>query len=467
MTRISPHAATPPAIGVVQRATGFDQLRLLVERGSVTAVLLAVPDMQGRLKGKRYDARHFLDRVVPGGGAEMCAYVFATDIDMRPVDGYALTSWDSGYGDVSLRPAPHTVHLLPWMPRTALVYADAYSHDGQPVDVSPRQVLRRQLDQLSARGITAQVGLETEFVLYAGSYAHAQKTGYREIRPTATANLDYALDHPLTMDAFLRDLQKGLAGAGRPIEAIKTEGAPGQVEVTFPYGDPLSAADTHLLLKHAARTIGEQAGLAPTFMAAPATGVGSGCHLHLSLRHGGTPMFAEREGRMPDAARHVIAGLLDALPHFTPLYAPTANSYKRFVPGTFAPANFTWGRDNRTCAVRVIGRGDALHLEIRLPGADANPYLALAAVLAAAQHGLDHTLGLGPPTIGNAFQDTLAPPVARTLDEALADFGITSLAADLLTPAVAEHYAHAAWQEITAHRTAVTDLDLHRGFATA
>ncbi|WP_020123801.1 glutamine synthetase family protein [Streptomyces canus] len=458
---------TPATTGLRHAMHGFEDLRQLVERGTVTTVLLAVPDMQGRLKGKRIGAMHFLDRVAADGSA-MCAYVLATDVDMRPLDGFALASFDTGYGDMGLLPAPDAVYQLSWIPRTALVFADAIGHDGQPVGVAPRQILGQQLTRLASRGISAQVGLESEFVLCHDGNTDAKETGHRGIQPVTRDNLDYALDHPRVMRRYIEELEECLAGMGRPIEAIKTESAPGQIEVTFPYGDPMAAADTHLLFKHAARTIGEGSGMAPTFMAAPMTGVGSGCHIHLSLMGDGIPLFAETDGKMPELARYAIAGLLDVLPHLALLYAPTANSYKRLVPGTFAPVNFTWGRDNRTCAIRVVGRGDSLHLEIRLPGANANPYLALAAVLAAVQHGLDHKLEPPRPCIGNAFKEAVAPPTPRSLEEALAALQSSPLAAsDLLTPAGVVHYTNAARHEIAAHRMAVTDVDLRREFATA
>ncbi|MFJ2217657.1 glutamine synthetase family protein [Streptomyces sp. NPDC101062] len=445
---------------------GIDELRSLVQRSAVTSVILAVPDMQGRLKGKTYTATRFLDHVAEHG-AHACAYLFATDIDMNPVNGYTLTSYDNGYGDIALRADTQAMYLMPWAPQTALVYADAEQPGGKPLDVAPRQMLRRQLDQLAGRGITAQVGLETEFVLMLGTYEDALRNGFRGLRPVTTGSKDYALSHPRAVNTYLQDLQLSLARAGRPVEAIKAEGGDGQFEVTFPPLDPLDAADTHLLLKHAASTIAEQHGLTPTFMAAPSTGTGSGCHIHLSLHRGEGPVFAEREGRMPQAMLHVIAGLLDALPHLAPLYAPNINSYKRFTARAFAPVNYTWGRDNRTCALRAVGRNDGLRLEVRLPGADTNPYLALTAVLAAAQHGLDHTLDPPKPTIGNAFQDTDAPRIPSTLDDALTAFLKGGLAADLLTSDVAAHYAHAARHEIDSHRNTVTDVDLRRGFATA
>ncbi|MDV9173451.1 glutamine synthetase family protein [Streptomyces sp. W16] len=445
-------------------ASDFVALCELVDRGAVDTVMLAVPDMQGRLKGKRIDAHHFVDGVA-FGGSDMCAYVLATDVDNRALDGFTLSCADTGYGDVSLLPDPGAVYQLAWMRRTALVFADAIGHDGGPVSVAPRQILQRQLARLTARGITAQVGLETEFVL---SHTDAANPHHPTRRPVSDRNLDYALDHPQVLTRFFEDLQECLAGMGRPVEAIKTEGAAGQVEVTFPHGKPLRAADIHLLFQHAARTIAEQAGLVANFMAAPATGIGSSCHIHLSLLdRDRVPLFAETEGRTPDAARYAVGGLLDILPHLGLLYAPTVNSYKRYVPGTFAPTTFTWGRDNRTCAIRVVGRGDNLHLENRLPGADTNPYLALASTLAAVLAGLDHKSEPPKPYIGSAFDDPEAPPVPGSLQEALdALQGCPLPAQDLLTADVASHYKNAARHELAVHRTTVTDLDLRRGLAT-
>ncbi|MEV6483346.1 glutamine synthetase family protein [Streptomyces sp. NPDC051576] len=439
----------------------FEVLRHLVQQDIVKTVMLAVPDMQGRLMGKRFAAGHFIDHVV-SGGSDMCAYVLATDVGKRPLDGFPLTSADTGWGDMGLLADPGAVYQLGWRRHTALVFAHALGHDGQPLNVAPRQILHHQLHRLAARGITAQVGLETEFVL---SHANTAGPGRRGTQPVTTRNLDYALDHPPVLTRFFDDLQECLAGMGWPIEAIKSESGPGQVEVTFPYGDPLRAADIHLLFKHAARTLAEESGLVANFMAAPATGVGSGCHIHFSLLGpDGVPLFAETDGRTPDAARHAIGGLLDVLPHLALLHAPTVNSYKRYVPGTFAPTNLTWGRDNRTCAIRVVGRGEDLHLENRLPGADTNPYLAIATTLAAAVAGLDHKSEPPPPYIGNAFDDAQAPPVPGSLEEALAALPDCPLpAADLLTADIAVHYTNAARHELDLHRTTVTDLDLRRG----
>ncbi|WP_319949605.1 glutamine synthetase family protein [Streptomyces halobius] len=466
----------------------------------------AVTDAQGRLKGKLYDAGHFLDRIA-GGGAEMCAYVLATDVEMRPLDGFGLSSWSTGYQDLCVRPDLGTLRRLPWLPGTALVHADAVDHAGRPVEMAPRQLLRRALDRLAGLGLAVKAGLETEFVVYQGSYEEAAAAGHQGLRPLTQENLDYALDHQPAQDAYMRDLARALAGAGLPVEAVKTESAPGQVEVTFPYGDALAACDGHLLFKHAARTVGARAGLAPTFMAAPETGLANGLHLHISLWRDDRPVLADPEvgpgavsetgpgadaetspGREaeagPDAgpagvvpghgpawpsplARHAIAGLRTGLPELAPLYAPTPNSYKRFQPDSFAPTGLTWGIDNRTCAVRVVGHGDGLHLEVRVPGADANPYLALAAALAAATDGIRAGLEPPAPHTGNAYRAQDTPRLPATLDEALVAFGHSAAAQQAFGPEVVEHYTHLGRIERDVQRRTVTDAERRRWFSRA
>lgn len=472
--RIDPRTdwpATSETIGPTGPCPGLltlDELRGLAVSGRITTVRLALPDMQGRLKGKDYPAGHFIQHIAPRG-AEFCGYLLATDVDMRPVDGYTLASWKTGYGDLTVRPDLDTIRRLPWTPRTAIVFADAFHPHGPPVEVAPRRMLRRQLDQLAARSMTAAVGLEAEFVLYQGTLAEAEQTGYQNLQPVTGHNIDYALDHPAPLRRFLRELPIALAGAGLPLESIKTEGAAGQVEVTFRYGASMEAADAHLLLKQAVMVAAEREEMAPTFMATPATGVGSGLHVHLSLWREGEPLFADVDGQLSPLARQVIGGLLEALPYLAPLYAPTPNSYKRYASHSFAPTNLTWGYDNRTCGVRVVGPGPGLHLEVRWPGADAHPHLALTAILAAAQYGIDKELDPGEPYTGDSYQatdDDEPRRHPRALEEALDSFDGFTLATELLTDEVVRHYAHAAEVEIATHRHLVTDLDRQRGFAS-
>ncbi|MET9293483.1 glutamine synthetase family protein [Streptomyces sp. NPDC003077] len=442
------------------------ELRREVAAGRIDTVRVAVTDAQGRLKGKLYDAGHFLEQVADGG-AEVCAYVLATDVDMRPLDGFALASWSSGYQDLRVRPDPRTIRRLPWQPGTALVHADAVTEDGRPVTVAPRQMLHHQLARLAALGLSVKAGLETEFVLYKGRYGELAETGYHGLRPVTEENLDYALDHDPVQDAYLRDLAVALAGAGLPVEAVKTESAPGQVEITFPYGDALAACDAHPLLKHAARTVGARAGLAPTFMAAPETGLGNGLHLHVSLWREDRPVLADPDGTPSALARQAIAGLLDLLPDLAPLYAPNTNSYKRFAPDSFAPTRLAWGMDNRTCAVRVVGHGDGLHLEVRVPGADANPYLALSAALAAVLHGIERDLRPPAPYEGSAYRADEVPRIPATLDDAVRAFAASEAAAGALGPEVVAHYAHLGRIELDVQRRTVTDAERARWFARA
>ncbi|MFG2381213.1 glutamine synthetase family protein [Streptomyces avermitilis] len=466
LARLSATAA-PASDGRSEKAFSLTDLRNLVKAGAIDTVLLAVPDLQGRLKGKRYDANHFLRRVAHQG-AEVCAYILATDPEMSPADGFSLTSWETGYQDLSVQPALATLRVVPWLPRTVVVLGDAVHDDGTPIEIAPRQILHQQMTRLSRHGLHPKAGIETEFVLYKGTYADADQAGYQGLRPLTTGNLDYALDHDPVSDRFFRRLQRALAGAGMPVEAIKTEAGPGQVEVTFPYGGALTSCDRHLLFKHAVRTLGSRAGLAPTFMAAPETGRANGLHLHVSLWSKAISQLNEpgSEHELSRTGQHAIAGLLDGLPELALFYAPSVNSYKRFTPGSFAPTTFTWGHDNRTCAVRVVGRGEGLHLEIRVPGADANPYLALSAVLAAIDHGLERRLALGPEETGNAYRAG-GPPVPSTLGQALTAFQNSALAREAFGAEAVEHYARLARLELDHDQRLVTDAERQRWLARA
>ncbi|MFI6687987.1 glutamine synthetase family protein [Streptomyces sp. NPDC050485] len=442
-----------------------DELRSTVKAGLIDTVVLALPNLQGQLRGKRYGARHFIDRVADGS-AEMCKYILATDIDMTPVDGFDLTSWETGYEDVAVVPDLSTLRMLPWLPRTALVLGDAIGPDEHPLDVAPRQMLRDQLTQLAAHGLHAQVGLETEFVLYRGTNTKAIRIGSGGLVPVAEDNLDYALDHPPAMDRYFRRLQGSLARAGMPVEAIKTEGAPGQVEITFPHGGALAACDKHLVFKHAVRTLASRAGMTATFMASPATGVASGLHVHISLTRSGNAMLPTPDGELSLIGERAVAGLLSALPGLAPLYAPNINSYKRYVPGSFAPTRMTWGFDNRTCAVRVVGHGDGLHLEVRTPGADANPHLAVAATVAGIVQGLEHKTPPPPACTGSAYEAD-APLIPTTLEEARSAFQNSAIAQRAFEGPVVDHYAQLALLEIEHHRRHVTDVERDRWLTRA
>ncbi|MFE4755421.1 glutamine synthetase family protein [Streptomyces mirabilis] len=446
-----------------------DELRAAVQSGEITTVMLAVPDMMGRLKGKRLGASVFLDRML--SKAEACAYILATDVDMTPLEGFDLTSWNDGYGDLSVIPSQDTIRVLPYLPGAALIHADVADEAGELLEIAPRHMLRTQLDKLTALGLEVRVGLESEFVLYQGSPLQAHAVGYRGLQPVAFHNLDYALDHPPALTDFFQHLQDALHGAGTPVESVKTEGAAGQLEIAFPYGPAMMACDAYTVYKHAVRHIAQRRGMTPTFMAAPQTGVGSGLHIHLSLLdmadYRNTFATHPDEEELPETMQRAIAGLISAMPYLAPLYAPQANSYKRYVPHSFAPTRFTWGYDNRSCAVRIAGHGEGQHVEVRLPGADANPYLALAAALAAIVHGITDEPELLPPCTGDAYQADRALPVPRDLADAVSDFDGSKTALAAFGDSVVRHYTRAAQVEIDEHRRRVTDVELQRGFDRA
>jgi glutamine synthetase len=463
MTEATPHTPAP-APGAP--SNGLDRLSALVREGALASVMLATPNMQGGLKGKTYGTEHFLNEVV-AHGTSWCGYLLATDADMRPLDGFDIASWDTGYGDMRFVPDLSTLRMPAWLPGTALVIADPVTEDQQPLAVAPRHILKRQLEQMDRRGITASIGLEAEFVLYHGTRKSAARAGYQNLTPLFEGSRDYGLHQPPLLRKYLTDLHTALTETDLPLEAIKGEGASGQVEITFPHGEPLHAADQHMLLRHAAIEIGAAHRVLPLFMAAPDTGVGSGLHIHLSLHDAEEqrPLFDGDGTDLPEAALHVIGGLLTAMPVLAPFWAPTVNSYKRLTPGTCAPVNYSWGVDNRTCAIRVVGTGTGRHLEIRLPGADADPYRALAAVLAAAGHGLDNKIVPPPPVDGNAVTDTDLPPLPRWLDEAQQLMCVSELPAQLFTIEVVDHYALAAHHEVEAHRVVVSPEERRREIA--
>ncbi|MEU6557834.1 glutamine synthetase family protein [Streptomyces sp. NPDC046915] len=422
---------------------------------TVTEVMLAVPDLLGRLQGKVINAPVFLERMM--GGTEMCAYVLATDVDMRPQEGSGFTGWEQGFGDLLVRPELETVRVPPHRPGTALVIGTPVDDSGAPVTVAPRHMLQTQLERLGKLGYRVKVGVESEFVLY------TQGTTGRT--PAWAENLDYGLQHPPAVSDFFRHLADALGETGIVYEAFKTEGAAGQPEVTFAYCEALKACDDYTVFRHLVRDIGGRHGLIPAFMAAPQTGVGSGLHLHLSLWHeDNEPGFVHHPGQpLPPLMDQAVAGLLSALPHMAPLYAPTVNSYKRYRTHSFAPTRFNWGFDHRGCAIRVTGHGSSARLEVRLAGADANPYTALAAYAAAMAHGIEEDLKARPATDGDAYQEKASMPLYADLGEALAHFEHSTIAGLLLGKDVVQHYADAAHSELAFYRAQVTDLERRRG----
>jgi glutamine synthetase len=443
----------------------LEQLRVEVSEGNVDTVVVAFTDMQGRLQGKRLAADFFLDDVV-GSVIEGCNYLLAVDVEMNTVDGYAMSSWQTGYGDFVMAPDMSTLRRVPWQEATAMVIADLTWHDGTPVVASPRQILKAQTDRLAERGLQAMAGTELEFVVYADSYAAAQAAGYRELTPANSYNVDYSILGTARIEPLLRKLRNGMAGAGLQVESAKGECNLGQHEIAFRYADALGTCDNHVLYKTGAKEIAAQEGMSITFMAKPNEREGNSCHIHISLRStDGTPVMAgEGPHGLSKIGEHFIAGQLACMRDFTLLYAPNVNSYKRYAPGSFAPTAVKWGRDNRTCALRLVGHpGPSLRIENRVPGGDVNPYLAVSALIAAGLHGIDNELPLEDAYGGNAYESG-ADQVRASLREANADWTGSALAREAFGDEVVEHYANNAQVELAAYDRAVTDWELFRNF---
>jgi glutamine synthetase len=381
----------------------LEQLRTSVDDGAIDTVLVAFTDMQGRLQGKRCAAQYFLDEVVPHA-AEACNYLLAVDVEMNTVDGYAMSSWDRGYGDFVLVPDMTTLRLVPWQEATALVLCDLAWADGTPVVASPRQILRAQLDRLAAHGLAADVGTELEFMLFADSFDTAWRKAYHDLEPANLYNVDYSMLGTSRVEPLLRRIRNGMAGAGMVVESAKGECNLGQHEIAFRYADALTTCDNHSIYKTGAKEIADQSGTALTFMAKYDEREGNSCHIHISLRGEDGPVSAgEGEHGFSKLFSHFLAGQQACLRELTYLFAPNINSYKRYAEGSFAPTAVEWGLDNRTCALRVVGHGPSLRVENRVPGGDVNPYLAVAALVAAGLHGIENALPLSPAYAGNAY----------------------------------------------------------------
>ena len=437
----------------------LDELRDAVAGGTVDTVLLAIADMEGRLQGKRLTAQHFLD-VVAEEGAEGCNYLLAVDVDMNTVEGYEMSSWSRGYGDFAMRPDLDTLRPVPWQEATALVMADLEWHDGSEVAASPRQILRRQLARLEERGWSANAGTELEFIVFRDSYEEAWRSGYRDLSPANLYNVDYSLLGTARVEPLIRRIRNSMAAAGMNVENSKGECNFGQHEINFRYGGALAAADDHAIYKNGAKEIAAQEGNSITFMAKWNEREGNSCHIHLSVADGdGRNVFGDDQ---PTFDRFV-AGQLACLEELTLFFAPQVNSYKRFVPGSFAPTAVAWGNDNRTCSMRVVGHGQGLRVENRLPGADVNPYLALAAMIAAGLHGIEEELELEPAFEGNAYESD-KPRVPHTLYAARDQFAGSEVARDAFGEEVVDHYLNRARIELEAHEAAVTDWEKYRGF---
>jgi glutamine synthetase len=443
-------------------ALTVDRLAHLVDGGQVDTVIAAVTDMQGRLQGKRFHARYFLDEVVPHG-TEGCNYLLAVDVDMNTVAGYEMSSWERGYGDMVFLPDWESLRLVPWEPASAMVQCDLAWHDGSDVRPSPRQVLAAQVARARGLGYTAYAGTELEFIVFEDTYDESWDRGYRGLTPSNRYNVDYSILGTSRVEPLLRDIRNSMYGAGVVVECAKGECNDGQHEIGFKYDEVVRTCDNHAVYKTAAKQLAHRHGKSLTFMAKFNEREGNSCHIHLSLRGmGGEAVFADGQVRST-LFDHFIAGVLATMPELTLLYAPNINSYKRYQNASFAPTTVAWGNDNRTCAVRVVGHGHGMRMENRLPGGDVNPYLAVAGMIAGGLHGIEYELPLEPALKGNAYESD-KPQVPKTLRQARDLFSQSVVARGAFGDDVVEHYVNAADVETAAFDAAVTDWERFRGF---
>jgi glutamine synthetase len=453
------------------RHLSVHDLKRRISEDEIDTVVVAFTDMQGRLQGKRMHAAYFIEHVLDHG-TEGCNYLLGVDIEMNTVSGYAMSSWEKGYGDMEFALDLDTIRLLRHLPATAMVQCDLVWLDHTPVEQSPRTILKKQLAAAAVLGFTALAGTELEFIAFNNTYEDAWNAHYRDLRPANQYNVDYSILGTSRVEPLLRDIRNTMYAAGMDVESAKGECNFGQHEIGFLYAEALTTADNHAVYKTAAKEIAAQHGQAITFMAKYNEREGSSCHIHLSLRStdGGIVFWGPAqstgpepvEGRTPvyDA---FIAGLLATMRDFTLLYAPNINSYKRFADGSFAPTTIAWGVDNRTCAVRLVGHGPSARLENRLPGGDVNPYLALAAMLAGGLYGIANSLELPPALTGNAYTSG-QPRVPGTLHEARDAFHASAVARSVFGDEVVDHYTNMADVELAAFDAHVTDWELHRSF---
>ncbi|HET8998014.1 MAG TPA: glutamine synthetase family protein [bacterium] len=446
-----------------------DALRTAVADGAIDTVIAAMVDMQGRLVGKRVTGRFFVGEVAQDG-VHACSYLLACDVEMEPLPGYQLTSWATGYHDVWLRPDLGTLRRLPWLEATALVLCDVCDEDGRPVPESPRQILQSQVERARERGFVPMVASELEFYLFRNTYEQAREKHYHDLDLYGRYSEDYHILQGTKEEWLVRQIRNGLEGAGVPVEFSKGEWGPGQHEINLRYTTPVEMADRHTIYKHAAKEIAALNHVALTFMAKWQAGAaGSSFHLHSSLwdRDARRNLFWE-EGAAPlgmsATFRHYLGGQLAGARQMAYLFAPYINSYKRYVAGTFAPVLAVWSHDNRTCGFRVVGEGQGLRVENRIPGADANPYLAIAATIAAGLWGVERTLE--PPAMfkGDAYKAEGLPRVPATLREATDELDRSEMARWAFGDRVVEHYLHTARLEQQVFDRAVTCWELGRNF---
>jgi len=437
-----------------------DELTAAVKKGDIDTVIVAFTDMQGRLMGKRVDGEYFIESSSNGEPTEGCNYLLTVDMEMDPVPGYAMASWERGYGDFDLVPDFDTLRRIPWLEATALVLSDVTWHDRSAVKASPRQVLRAQIERSRKLGFEPMFGSELEFYLLKETFAEAYTKGYNDLTPSVPYNLDYHVLATSYDEPFIRAVRKGMKAAGIQVESSKGEAWPGQQEINFHFADALRMADNHVIYKNGIKEMAHQHGCSVTFMAKPDhRWIGSSCHVHSSLWKGDRNTF---DGES-ETFRQYLAGHIAGASELAIFLAPNINSYKRYAAGTWAPTTLAWGHDNRTCGFRIVGHGQHLRTETRIPGADVNPYLTFAALLAAGLHGIEQRLELPPAFTGNAYESDVQR-FPHALRDAIAALEKGTMARKAFGDEVVDHYLTYARTEQAQFDKVVTGYERERLF---
>ena len=447
----------------------MDELHTAAETGAIETVIVAFPDAYGRLLGKRYDAELFVEEAAEHG-THACTYLLTADMEMEPVRGYRFANWELGYGDFHLVPDVTTLVVASWLEKTALVICDLHdTRTGEEIPIAPRSILRRQLAAARALDFTAFAASELEYYVFQETYRGAAERDYRDLQPAGWYFEDYHIMQGTRLEPFTAAARRHLKQSGVPVENSKGEWGLGQHELNVRYAEALQMADRHMVYKQCLKEVAEQQGMSVTFMAKfAADRAGSSCHIHFSLWQNGRNAFDGDQEFGPvkcsDLFRWFLGGWMAHVPDAMVFYAPTVNSYKRFIAASWAPTRIAWSYDNRTAGFRVVGSGQSLRIECRIPGADCNPYLAFAAALASGLDGIRHRIE--PPACfqGDIYASRDLPHVPRSLEEATALFKDSAFAKHAFGPDVVEHYAHFYEAEHAAFSTAVTDWERRRYF---
>jgi glutamine synthetase len=443
----------------------LQQLKARVGKGEIDTVITVFPDVFGRLIGKRFTGEFFIDHVARDG-THGCNYLLTVDIEMEPMTGFKLANWEKGFGDFAMKPDLGTLRIIPWLPATALVLCDFRHHDGKLVEEAPRSVLRTQLERLAKRKLVCNIASELEFFLYKQTYEDIFANGFRNLVPSSDYRIDYHTMQTARDESLFRRIRNLMTEAGVPVESSKGEWGRGQHEVNFTYSQPLEMADRHVVFKQGVKELAAQHGGSVTFMAKPAMNEpGNSCHIHCSLWQGARNLFWDNNRKVGSKLfRQFLGGLIKYSRELCYLFAPTINSYKRYQSASWAPTKMAWAYDNRTVGYRVVGERNSLRIENRMPGADANPYLAFAATLIAGMAGVEEQLDCGDVYEGNAYVDAKLPSLPGTLYEAADLLDGSKLARKALGDDVVDFYAHTARLEVQAFGNSVTDWERQRYF---